>query len=115
MERNEEVVQKIFDQNKRFHSKFVVVGLKALQSYGWEGNLPTQVFTKFENYWVCAVPSLHSYKIVRIEPWMKNKSEKKIDGNALLPVSGTPKFNLRDLYKKQVQDGDKPKGFKDES
>jgi hypothetical protein len=82
---------------------------------GWEGALPTQVFTKLEKHWVCFVPLFHSYKVVRIEPWMVNKSEKKVDSNAPLPVSGAPKFNLKELYKEQVRTGNKPKGLKDES
>jgi hypothetical protein len=107
---NEKVLETLYMSLRKPAHTEVGVSRSTLQEAGWDGTMPTQVFTKFEQYWVRFVPVHHTYKIIKVERWMlEQKSEQQVDMNAPLPISGKPKFNLKEMYKTQVKDGDKPK------
>lgn len=110
---NEMVLEGLYAKYKRTTSKFVVVSGQELKDSGWSGSLPTTTFKKFDGYWVRLEKSLNRYKVVKIESWMlETMSEKSANTNAPLPVSGGRKFNLKDMYMKQIIDKSKPKDGK---
>ena len=113
MEKNESVLEALYTKNMRVAQRDVLVTQQELVEAGWNGALPTQMFKVFDTYRVRFERILGKYKIVKVEPWMlTQKSEKAADMNAPLPISGKPKFNLKDLYKDQIKDGGNPKELK---
>jgi hypothetical protein len=110
---NEMVLEGLHAKYKRVSSKSVQVTALELMESGWKGPLPTVMFTKFETYWVRFERQYTKYKIVKVEPWMlQTKSEKPVDLNAPLPVTGQPKFNLKQMYKDKIVEDSKPKSKK---
>jgi len=115
MEKNEQVLDILYAQRSRVGQRDVLVSQQDLIETGWTGSLPTVMFKIFETYRVRFERILGKYKIVKVEPWMlTQKSETPADMNAPLPISGKPKFNLKELYKDQIKDGGNPKELKND-
>lgn len=114
MEKNEQVLASLYEKYRLTAQRDVMVSKQDLIDAGWEGALPTQMFKIFETYRVRLERILGKFKIVKIEPWMlAQKKETPADMNAPLPISGKPKFNLKDMYKNQLKDAGKPDELKD--
>ena len=103
MEKNELVLGVLYDASINIQGNVFVNGSDLIQ-FGWEGRMPTEIFTKFPGYWVRLVKQTKKFKIVKIESYMLAKKETAVDENAPLPISNKGKFNLKDLYKDSLKE-----------
>jgi hypothetical protein len=110
---NAVVLESVFNKRKRGTVRQIMVTADDLTRSGWVGRLPTEIFTKLEGYWVRYERGLRKYKIVKVDPSMLNTMRPKSqDTNAPLPITGGKKFNLKNLYKQNIVDANKPKDGK---
>lgn len=99
----ENVLQAIYDASKKIQGR-LYISKEVLLQYGWEGQLPTQIYGKYGQYWIRYERGSNSFLLVKVTEDDMVKGEKGRDENRPLMLGDVPRINVMDLYKKKMSE-----------